>query len=41
MNLDLSGKPKSDNRMLAIGLAVLAAGLALHAVTRRAPSLTR
>lgn len=31
MNLDLSGKPKSDNRMLAITLAVIAAGLLLFA----------
>ncbi len=31
MNLDLSGKPKSDNRMLAITLAVVAAGLLLFA----------
>lgn len=31
MNLDLSGKPKSDNRTLAIVLAVVAAGLLLFA----------
>lgn len=31
MDLDLSGKPKSDNRMLAISLAVIAAGLMLFA----------
>ncbi len=31
MNLDLSGKPKSDNRTLAIVLAVAAAGLLLFA----------
>ncbi len=31
MNLDLSGKPKSDNRMLAIGLAVAAAALLIFA----------
>ena len=31
MNLDLSGKPKSDNRTLAIVLAAVAAGLLLFA----------
>ena len=31
MNLDLSGKPKSDNRTLAIVLAIAAAGLLLFA----------
>ncbi len=35
MNLDLSGKPKSDNRMLAIGLAVAAAALLLFAAFSR------
>lgn len=35
MNLDLSGKPKSDNRMLAIGLAALAAALLIFAAFSR------
>ena len=31
MNLNLDGKPKGDNRMLAVGLAVLAAALLVFA----------
>jgi len=35
MNLDLSGKPKSDNRMLAIGLAAAAAAFLMFAAFSR------
>ncbi len=35
MNLDLSGKPRSDNRMLAIGLGVAAAALLMFAAFSR------
>ena len=35
MNLDLSGKPKSDNRMLAVGLTALAAALLIFAAFSR------